>query len=241
MDEPELEARHVAMLGALIAFDQTSEKDAPRPLDERGYEATHFRFEAGKLPVPLPRSRLSGLRIEYRGRREGWGLADDLILHCSRPDAWNLGLWLIACVLHAPDFEPILELGEGAERIRRIRLERERPSFQRFAMKIECYDWRPAEPEAWLRRDPSRGFLGQHARLQLLNSDEFDFAPGSFERRDELRLSGADPALLMLAEFLLNFGCSQSDLNYEYLHQMLDEFSCDARLQLPDVEAVQMR
>lgn len=241
MDEPELEARHVAMLGALIAFDQTSEKDAPRPLDERGYEATHFRFEAGKLPVPLPRSRLSGLRIEYRGRREGWGLADDLILHCSRPDAWNLGLWLIACVLHAPDFEPILELGEGAERIRRIRLERERPSFRRFAMKIECYDWRPAEPEAWLRRDPSRGFLGQHARLQLLNSDEFDFAPGSFERRDELRLSGADPALLMLAEFLLNFGCSQSDLNYEYLHQMLDEFSCDARLQLPDVEAVQMR
>lgn len=241
MDEPELEARHVAMLGALIAFDQTSEKDAPRPLDERGYEATHFRFEAGKLPVPLPRSRLSGLRIEYRGRREGWGLADDLILHCSRRDAWNLGLWLIACVLHAPDFEPILELGEGAERIRRIRLERERPSFRRFAMKIECYDWRPAEPEAWLRRDPSRRFLGQHARLQLLNSDEFDFAPGSFERRDELRLSGADPALLMLAEFLLNFGCSQSDLNYEYLHQMLDEFSCDARLQLLDVEAVQMR
>lgn len=241
MDEPELEARHVAMLGALIAFDQASEKDAPRPLDERGYAATHFRFDAAKLPAPLPRSRLSGLRIEYRGRLEGWGLADDLILHCSRRDAWNLGLWLIACVLHATDFEPVLELGESTERIRRIRLERERPSSRPFALKMESYGWRPAEPEEWLRSDPTWCFLGQRAQLQLLNSDEFDFAPGSFERRDELRLSGADPALLMLAEFLLNFGCSQSDLNYEYLHQMLDEFSCDARIQLPDVEAVQMR
>lgn len=234
----ELEGRHAGLLEALSAFDQASERDAPRPRDEREYEATHFRFEAGKLPVPLPRSRLAGLRIEFRGRLEGWGLADDLILHCSRRDAWNLGLWLIACVLHAPDFEPILELGDGSERIRRIRLERERPSFRRFAMKIECYDWRPAEPEAWLRTDPSRGFFGQHARLQLLNSDEFDFAPGSFERRDELRLSGADPALLMLAEFMLHFGCSQSDLNYEHLNRLFDGFSCDARIQLPDLEPV---
>lgn len=235
MDERELEARHLAVLDALCAFDQASEKDPPRPRDESEHDATHFRFEAGKLPAPLPRSRLSGLCVEYRGRLEGWGLADDLILHCSRRDAWNLGLWLIACVLHAPDFEPVLELGDGAERIRRIRLERERPSFRRFAIKIESYDWRPAEPEEWLRRDPAWRFLGQRAQLQLLNSDESDMAPGSFERRDTLRLSGADPALLMLAEFLLNFGCIQSDLNYEYLNQLLDEFSCDARIQLPDI------
>jgi hypothetical protein len=235
MDEPELEARHLAVLDALSAFDQASEQDASRPRDEREYEATHFRFDAAKLPAPLPRSRLSGLHIEYRGRLEGWGLADDLILHCSRRDAWNLGLWLIGCVLHAPDFEPVLELGEGAEQIRRIRLERERPSFRRFSLKIESYGWRSAEPEEWLRRDPTRRFLGQRARLQLLNSDEFDMAPGSFERRDELRLCGADPALLMLAEFLLHFGCSRSDLNYEYLNPLFDEFSCDARIQLSDL------
>lgn len=235
MVERELESRHLGVLDALCAFDQASEKDAPRPLDEREYDATHFRFEAGKLPAPLPRSRLSGLRVEYRGRRQGWGLADDLILHCSRRDAWNLGLWLIACVLHAPGFEPVIELGEGTERIRRLRLERERPSFRRFAMKIDSYEWRPAEPEAWLRRDPTGRFLNQRAQLQLLNSDEFDMAPGSFERRDELRLSGADPALLMLAEFLLHFGCSQSDLNYEYLSGLFDEYSCDARIQLPDL------
>ncbi len=235
MDEPELEARHLAALDALHAFDQASETDAPRALDEREYDATHFRFDAAKLPAPLPRSRLSGLRIEYRGRLEGWGLADDLILHCSRRDAWNLGLWLIACVLHAPDFEPVLDLGDGAERVRRLRLERERPSFRPFAMKIESYGWRPAEPEEWLGRDPAWRFLGQRAQLQLLNSDEFDFAPGSFERRDTLRLCGADPALLMLAEFLLNFGCSRSDLNYQYLNPMFDEFSCDARIQLPDL------
>ncbi len=238
MDEQDLEVRHAAVLEVLSAFDQASEGDAPRPLHEREYEATHFQFEAGKLPAPLPQSRLSCLRIEHRGRLEGWGLADDLILHCSRRDAWNLGLWLIACVLHAPDFEPVLELGDGAERIRRLRLERERPSFRRFAMKIESYDWHPAEPEEWLRRDPTRRFLNQRAQLQLLNSDEFDFGPGSFERRDELRLSGADPALLMLAEFLLHFGCSQSDLNYEHLNRLFDEFSCDARIQLPDLEPV---
>lgn len=241
MVEMELAARHAALLEALSAFDQASEKDAPRALDERELDATHFRFDPAKLPAPLPRSRLSGLHIEYRGRLEGWGLADDLILHCSRRDASNLGLWLIACVLHAPDFEPVLELGEAAERIRTIRLEREWPSFRRFAMKIESYDWRPAEPEAWLRRDPAWRFLNQRAKLQLLNSDEFDFGPGSFERRDELRLSGADPALLMLAEFLLHFGCSQSDLNYEYLNRLFDEFSCDARIQLPDIKPVRPR
>jgi hypothetical protein len=235
MDEIELEGRHAALLEALSAFDRASEKDASRALDEREYDATHYRFQAAILPEPLPQSRLTGVRVEHRGRLEGWGLADDLIIHCSRRDAWNVGLWLVASVLHAPDFEPVLDLADGAERIRRIRLEREQPSFRPFAVKIESYDWRPAEPEEWLRRDPTQRFLGQRAQLQLLNSDEFDFAPGSFDRRDELQLSGADPALLMLAEFLLNFGCSHSDLNYEYLNQLLDEFSCDARIQLPDI------
>lgn len=241
MVEIELEVRHVALLEALGAFDRDSDKDEPRALDEREHDAAHFRFLATSFQAPQPISRLSGMRIEHRGRREGWGLADDLVVHCSRRDAWNLALWLIASVLHAPDFEPVLELGDGAAPIRRIRLERERPSFRRFAMKIESYDWRPAEPQEWLRRDPVWRFLDQRAQLQLLNSDELDFAPGSFERRDELRLSGADPALLMLAEFLLNFGCSQSDLNYEYLNRLFDEFSCDARLQLPDLKPGPLR
>lgn len=235
MDEIELEGRHAAVLEALSAFDKASEKDSPRALDEREFEVSHFRFQAAILPAPLRQSRLSGVRVEHRGRVEGWGLADDLIVHCSRRDAWNLGLWLIASVLHAPDFEPLLELGEGAERVGRIRLARERPSFRRFAMSVQSYDWRPDEPEEWLRRDPVWRFLDQRARLQLLNRDEFDFAPGAFDRRDELTLSGADPALLMLAEFLLNFGCSHSNLNYEHLNRMLDNISCDARIQLPDL------
>ncbi len=89
MDEIELEGRHAALLEALSVFDKASENDSPRPLDERELEASHYRFQAAILPAPLRRSRLSGVRVEHRGRLEGWGLADDLIVHCSRRDAWN--------------------------------------------------------------------------------------------------------------------------------------------------------
>jgi hypothetical protein len=235
MDEIELEGRHAALLEALSAFDRASEKDASRALDEREYDATHYRFQAAILPEPLPQSRLTGVRVEHRGRLEGWGLADDLIIHCSRRDAWNVGLWLVASVLHAPDFEPVLEIGVGSRQIRTLRLSRWMPSDTPFVMSIESYEWRPAEPEEWLRGEPAWAFLDQRARLQLRNSDVSDVGAGCFDRRDELTLSGTDPALLMLAEFLLNFGCSRSDLNYEYINRMLDDISCDARIQLPGI------
>jgi hypothetical protein len=178
----------------------------------------------------------TSLRVKARRRREPYGLIDDLVFEASSMAESSFGLWIACAVLRAEEEVCSLRLDRSEDALHFIRLRRELEAMPFIDNRVLAYRWWPRDLETWLSA-PHCHFFDQRPTLNLATELEDDLMPGSLDRRCVIEINGNDFALLRLAEFFLNFGLTDSDLNYETLGRrpgvgILSDLSCDIRVQL---------
>lgn len=205
--------------------------------ERRGHD---FALRPDDLPDIPAQLDAAALRVKARRRAESYGVIDDLVFEASREAASAFGLWIACAVLRAKEDVRSLSLDRSEDALHLVRLRRETEAMPFIVSRVHAYRWWPRDLESWLSA-PHCHFLDQRPTLILGTELEGDLMPGSFDRRCVLEISGNDFALLRLAEFFLNFGLPDSDLNYETLGRrpglgILSDQSCDVRVQLACAE-----
>ncbi len=170
---------------------------------------SEFVFDTQVLPNPP--SKLTTERVVFRRTHHdhnGWQRADLLLMFVEPATARELGLFMLACVFHAPE-AVTLELPASSD-IRRIiyrsrhgrrdsppaGLHQKPVTFSYFPEKVSRHPW------LW---EPD---LNSLPLLALSSLDESPTTLHDWETRDTVFLESSAVGTVRLAELLLNAGCS---------------------------------
>ena len=171
-----------------------------------------FILHADILPVPpaaLFTDRLLFRKIAHD--YNGWHQADALWMYLSPTKCRELGIFLLACAFHGPSENVTLTINHPDSAIRRITIPAGELKLADLpaglSMKPFAFRYFPTETE----KHPWMYELNKH-NLPVLALSNAEDCVGSRDEdwsgRDTIWISVASPGTFLLAELLLNAGCS---------------------------------
>ncbi|MCO6512639.1 MAG: hypothetical protein J5I65_17785 [Aridibacter famidurans] len=194
-------------------------------------KVVHFtkdRYQA--IPQSVKASELYGT---IRNRYTTFGLIDNVVLSASRLSAFWLGQWMIGCVFcdEFPSYSIVADEERGS--IREIRVDL--PKTWNLKDALTEFIWNPKNAKKFLsefslRNDAIMSF-------HVTNSTDEWFTIEQFHERDVLAFSGGIRGIVRAAEFTLDFGANEEELNYDVLYHIAEppfiatEDSCELRIE----------
>jgi hypothetical protein len=197
-------------------------------------------FTSNSLPLIPELIEDHEIYIESRQRFTSNGLIDNIIIYLTKKSAIGLGLWILAAYFQRSKGKYILRLENAKTTVREIWIDFTDKTnvfhTSKIIMNLEKFDWIATNVEKFAASHES--YFNQNIEVFLSNETENWLSMDEFNARNILIGFGAIGGGISMAEFLLNFGLTPSDINYEYIkyefsrRSLADESSCEIRAQL---------
>lgn len=178
-------------------------------------------------------SEFGGLDVVSRQRYASNGLIDSLIIQTDRKTAQLFGIWLLAAVFQRKHSIYCLRLTSAKDFVNEIKLVLENPS--KLIVEPVGFEWEPANIEEFV--SGYSHYLGDIPCMYLTNNSREWLSNEEYQSRNVIEIVSSIGGAVFLAEFFLNIGIDQSDVNYEYLKYeyakcLLSTDSCEARVEV---------
>ncbi len=189
-------------------------------------------------PRVPPEVTIDGLAVDIQQRYALCGLMDNIYFNVTPSAATQLGQWILACNYYSEFEQYTLHISDPASRVRRICLEFPLPS--RLDVTLKGFTWTPQPVDEYVGEE-LRLHPADRPLLYVTNERKEWFTMDELWARDRVVLDGDVRAHGVMAEFFLNFGHPDSNVNYEFLKyhyaaDILAPESCEARAVLATAE-----
>lgn len=173
---------------------------------------TDIVLQADGFPVPpieLITDRLLIRKVVHD--YNGWYRADSLWLYLSPAKCRELGIFLIACIFHGPAENVTLTISHPESAIRRIIFSAGELNLANLPAGLSM---KPCALRYWPTETETHPWLDERNKynLPVLALSNAEDCVGSREEdwsaRDTIWISATSPGTFLLAELLLNAGCS---------------------------------
>lgn len=189
-------------------------------------------FSRETFSEPGEFSEFGGFKTASRQRFTANGLIDNLIVETDKKTARLFGIWLLAAVFQRKYPIYCIKLVSGGS-VKEIRLVLKNPP--KIIVELVSFEWQPCKIEKFVTE--ADNYLGDIPCVYLTNETGKWIGREEFQARDVVEIVSSVGGAIFLAEFFLNIGIDEANVNYEYLKyqygsSVLSSDSCEMRVEV---------
>lgn len=208
-------------------------EDLFREFSEVGFNSEPVLFSREKFPDLDEVTQCNDLNIVSRQRFVSNGLVDNLIVETNKKTAQIFGLWLLSAVFQRKYSAYRIKLNSSDGVVNEIKFVLKKTS--KIVVEPISFEWQPCNIEEFV--GDNNHYFGDVPRSCLTNSVGEWRSTEEFQARNILEIVSSNGGAIFLAEFFLNIGIRDSNVNYEYLNyeyarNVLSDDSCEIRVEV---------
>lgn len=187
-------------------------------------------LRAADIPRVPPVVFSNDILVQHRERYLPNGKIDNLVIQFDRSSSTALGLWILSVLFDPSAGSRSVKL-PSSEVVNEIKMI---VDTQAREPAIESFTWVPRIGTETIQTMEKCS----KATIRLTNEDDDWFDEAGYRDRNILLGFGDTSGALTIADFFLNFGLLDNDLNYESLYHrdepggVLDDYSCELRVEV---------